>query len=103
MGKTVAVDKTRFDDAIKRRGLIAYKMSIDMGYGKSNLGMAVKSGHFTATQAVLLESLFGIKPEEYEPMAEEPVKTEATIDMNELYKTVYTAVFNAVKQAWKES
>lgn len=104
--KATKVDKTKFDDARKRRNLKITQMSMDMGYGKSNLGMMVSQGHFNPSTVVMLEALFGIKKEEYEVTEESP-KTEEVkpsgLDMNELYKTIYTAVFNAVKQAWKES
>ena len=106
--KTVKVDKTRFDDSLKRRGLMKTHVSIEMGYGKSNLGMMVRDGRFNPQVVVMLDKLYGIKPEEYEVKEEEPKpekkeKKSSSLDMNELYKTIYTAVFNAMKQAWKES
>lgn len=105
--RSVKVDKARFDDARSRRGLKITQMSKDMGYGKSNLGMMVSQGYFNPNVVVVLEALFGIKKEEYELQEEKPEKKEkkkeTTLDMNELYKTIYTAVFNAMKQAWKES
>lgn len=100
--KAVEINETRFYDALARRGLKLTHCSVEMGFGKSTLGMAVKSGHLTPTQVILLDKLYGIKREEYDVKSEKKQK-EPTLDMNELYKTIYTAVFNAVKQAWKES
>lgn len=102
--KAIEINKTKFYDSLERRGLKLTHCSVEMGFGRSTLGMAVATGRITPTQSILLEKLYGIKKEEYEAIEEtKKKKPESKADMNDFYKTIYTAVYNAMKQAWKES
>lgn len=70
MTNFVNVDNEKLHKEIERRGLKITQMSREMGYGKSTLGEAARSGKMKYTQALLLERLYNIKPEEYAPTAE---------------------------------
>lgn len=103
MTNFVNVDNEKLHKEIERRGLKITQMSREMGYGKSTLGEAARSGKMKYTQALLLERLYNIKPEEYAPTAESSGGAEVSqTNANELYTTIYAAVYNAVKQAWRE-
>lgn len=103
MAKSVKVDGTRLQTALKRRGITMRQASQEMGYADSYLSYGcTKAGHLLPSVVIMLEKLYGIKQEEYEvkPEATEEAKPVVpSFDMNELYKTIYTAVFNATKEA----
>ena len=102
----VKVNKDRLYDEIRAKGLTITGASKEMGFGKSTLGMAATQGYITYTQALLLEKMWNIKREDYEIVEEKPEEEnpkETTLDMDKLYRTIYSAVFNAMKQVWGES
>ena len=100
----VKVDNEKFHKELRRRGLQITVISREMGYGKSTIGEAVRGGKLKQTQAILMEKLYNIKPEDYAPTEEISGGAEVPqVNYNEIYKTIYSAVYNAVKQAWRDS
>lgn len=101
----VKINKDRLYDEIRAKGLTVTGASLEMGFGKSALAMNASQGHITHTQALLLEKMWNIKREDYELVEESETEKpkETKLDMDQLYRTIYSAVFNAMKQAWGES
>lgn len=102
--ESVKVDDEKFRKELKRRGLHITAISKEMGYGKSSISGAIRRGKLHQTQALLIEKMYNIKPEDYAPAEEISGGAEVPqVNYNEIYKTIYSAVYNAVKQAWKDS
>ena len=102
--KTIEVDGEKLELALRVRNLLLAEASQEMGYNRQYLTKRIKGGGIPLATAKMLELKYGIKPEDQAPyVAEQRAEEEPKSNMNELYKTVYAAVYNAVKQAWRDS
>lgn len=105
----VEIDPDRLREVFKRRNVTLSQAALEMGLNKKYLTNACtkKNPSIGATPAMLMERLYNISREEYEA-PQTVVKAEIVepeppaLDMNELYKTIYSAVYNATKQAYKD-
>lgn len=68
--ESVKVDDEKFRKELKRRGLHITAISKEMGYGKSSISEAIRRGKLHQTQALLIEKMYNIKPEDYAPAEE---------------------------------
>lgn len=97
------VDYSRLDYLLKKRGLTAAKAGRELGFSDNYFANVKARGRITKSGAILLERVFGIKAEDYSMNEAEPVNEKpAEFDYDRLYEVIYTAVYQAVKMAWKE-
>ena len=107
--KMVEIDKNKLIKALKKRGSNRQKASLEMGRCAEYLSQMSNQGSMSYASALMLENVLNIKPEEYCITNEEEreVKTQTSFNMDEFFerldKTIYSAVYNATKAAWKES
>lgn len=118
----IPCDYNKLKRAVENRGLTLGEASLEMGYAGSMLCNSKIGEAITAPLAKLLEMCFNIKPDEYAP---DPVPDQIAFDdlvmrypkpepnnidyrdvfksiEEDLYKIMYKAVYDAVKQAWSE-
>lgn len=106
-------DKLRL--CIAKKGLKITFASAQMGFNNNFLSDCARRGFISAVGKVSLESLFGIRYEDYmvepEKEPEAPAEPEAPKAMEwnpprefwtALYDHIYSAVYEAVKKAWSE-
>lgn len=108
-------DKLRL--CLAKKGLKISVASAQMGFNANFLNDCARRGVISAVGKVSLESLFGIRYEDYkaeepkmeteqEPeIPEEPRKMELAVPQEfwiSLYNHIYRAVYEAVKKAWTE-
>lgn len=109
MYQKVEVDRDRLYNSLKVRGLVAQTISLEMGFSKWFIANSASRGHISASAAKLLETMYGIKPDEYMPIKamvkDNPVDTQLQvkfeIDYDKLSSVIYDAVYTAVKRAWE--
>lgn len=108
MAERINIDPDKLRTELAMRNLKLRTACAAMGYSKQALNDVLKRGHIGKPMATMLDKLFNIKIDDYklrpETRTEEKQETEKqpAINYSELYKTIYSAVFNAVKQAWRE-
>lgn len=110
--KTIKTDKAKFTAACRKRGITAKDASIAIGMCGNYLSARLAEGHIPEYVAKLLKSELNMDKYEYEaemPMqqamdikGEEPPRIIAEMDMDKLYQTIYSAVYQAVKMAFGE-
>lgn len=110
------VDRERLLKAISKKKLNPNTLSEDMGFSRTYLTSSVgRDGKISKTCALLLESKYGIKYDDYKPIVEEkPVgvvkevvrevvkDVNVNIDYDRLYKVIYGAVLDAMNQSKKD-
>lgn len=99
----VAMDRARFYEALMKRGTNAKKAAVKIGMNENYFYVRMGIGSVPKHVAVLLESVFGIKKSEYEPMpeikrVEPPKEAENTVGMDVLYKMIFSAVYEATRK-----
>lgn len=107
----IEIDGNKLKKELLRRGLTMSEVSKEMGFNESYLSNHVTSG-FTSLETVkMLESLYHIKYESYQPDRFEPEQYEliqpvqeskVDIDYGELEKIIYRAFYKALRDAWDE-
>ena len=104
----VKVDRERLYNSLKVRGLKAQTISTEMGFSKRYISNSMSRGYISASAAKLLETMYGIKPDEYEPIKSVTVDNQIDtpplkldIDYDKLAQVIYDAVYTAVKRAWE--
>ena len=105
--ETIPVDKQKFIDILKKKGQTLQTAGDKIGRGTGYFSKRLsKYNSIVTTDAIALESIFGIKREQYIATEDEPEKTETKqtnvkveIDYNKLQKTIYEAVYSAMINA----
>lgn len=107
--RTFSINKASLKDALAVRGLSAEQVSRETGRGKSYISQCMTYGYMSASEALLLDRMYGIPRSEYEyveptpepePVAETPATEQpqtSGIDYVALYNTIYAAVYAALK------
>lgn len=93
------IDGEKLKKEIKKRGMTANEVSLELGYSDGYISKMVSTGKMHNAAATLLESLFRIPRTAYEFKEEEPrqVKEEAKDGIYaEVYRATYNAVYNAI-------
>lgn len=111
--KEFAINTEALRSELAKRGMSLKAASLEMGHSDAYLSTKMRSGKVHETDAKILEMMFHIPRSAYEivepePEKENPVEQEAptpvvevNIDYEQMYKTIYSAVFAAVKEAFK--
>ena len=117
-GNFVKIDGEKLKAAIKAHGLVAADVARGFGFNYNYLSNAAFEGRLKQNVVILLETVHGIKLDEYKYVEPEPapapepkpeeVKAEekehvtGPIDYTQLYKTVFVAMYRAIKRAIAE-
>lgn len=98
------IDPRKLRHAINVRNLSLSQVDRDTGRSTTYTSHALRNGTMSASQAILLERMYGIMRADYEIVPEpepEPVveqeKETAGLDYDKLYQTIYAAVFAALR------
>ena len=113
MIKTIKIDGQKLKLLIAAKGMNQREASEAIGNGRSFISSACGYGTMSLKAALAIEAILGIKRSDFEivepEITEESEPTENAsnlppdgIDYDKLYKTIYAAVYNATKEAWKE-
>ena len=125
-GNFVKIDGGKLKAAIKAHGLVAADVAREFGFNYNYFSNAAYEGRLKKNVVILLETVYGIKLDEYKYVEPEPapapepkpvpvpepkpveVKAEerehitGPIDYTQLYKTVFVAMYRAIKRAIAE-
>lgn len=112
MAKRRKIDSRKLNMILKSKGLTKEGVSKEMGFSRTAFGNSIAEGVLNEPFIKMLEAFYDIPFELYEPEEEreiqvieappqEPVKHELVINEESLYKTIYAAVYQAVKEAFK--
>ena len=113
------IDADAFKSAIKATGITLDDLSRKMRYGHSTLSAKIRNGRFTSQDAMLVEMIVGVPFEAYEKKPKHDTTPKVTqmqietsiervldnwnpIDYERLYKVIYSATYEAMKQALTE-
>lgn len=72
----IQLDRARFEKALAKRGLNRKNVSIELGYSDYFLNNACNRGKLALSAAVMLETVYHIKPDEYAPIEDEQQQGE---------------------------
>lgn len=107
-GERFQIDGAKLRKAIAQRGMTFADVDRAMGHGSAYTSKIVSQGYYTKPARIMYEKLFGISYEDIKPDTQEepeqtaePVGGGTALDMEGLYKTIYGAVYEAVKRAWE--
>lgn len=122
----VKIDGEKLKAAIKAKGLMPSNISREFGFNYNYLSNAAYEGRLKKNVVILLETVHGIKLDEYkyvepepapapepkpvpgpepkpvEEKAEEKEHVTGPIDYTQLYKTVFVAMYRAIKRVIAE-
>ncbi|MBO7449768.1 MAG: hypothetical protein J6U54_05305 [Clostridiales bacterium] len=109
----IQVDKVKFQEAMKKRGVSCREASLALGYNENFVNNSVYSkGRLSKPAVIGLKQLYNIDISEIELVPDEPEKPEEAVEpevskldfknQNELYKIIYLATYAAFKQALEE-
>ena len=105
------INPEKLNQEFKKRNLNLTEVAKEIGVTQSAITQALKRKSMAKAWAATIDHCFRIPPESYDfnnkggdvKKVELEVKRPQTgIDYDKLYKTIYTAAFNAMKQAWGE-
>ena len=103
--KMVAIDKTKLQVCFKRRGLTQADVQRTIGVGTTYFSSSFETNRISKLVADALEAKFNIKYEEYAPERASTSVNATTLtlftekDWEHLYKVIYSATYEAMKQA----
>lgn len=111
----VKVDRKRFDKIVRELGLTKSGISDGIGRSKNYINNCILEGAFPRHAVIALESVFGIKQEDYEAkehtaakMADclfppkEEIPQTVELGWTQLYKVIYLAAYDALRKNAKE-
>ena len=115
MARMIKIIPENLEKEIAQRNLSKGYVSEQIGHGRNFISESIRKGRLSNSAVKGLEAIFNINPEIYcvqeqsaEPI-EEPAEKESELeaisyqlDYHELGKTIYRAVYQAVKKAWSE-
>lgn len=100
----IKVDKNKLYAELKKHNTTPAEASRAFGYGDTYISNACYEGRINKTTMLLLERFYGITRETYE-VTEKPLEIaqpeikSGEIDYEKLYQVIYTATYQAYKQA----
>ena len=107
--QTFPIDTVALRNEFTKRNLTLAGASVDMGHCDTYLNVKFNTKKMHENDAKMLELLYHIPREAYElkdeveevveVLEDDPLK-EAKFDYEELYRTIYSAVYAAVKEAF---
>ena len=117
--KYLSIDADAFKSAVKEKGITLDDLSRKMRYGHSTLSAKLRNGRFTSQDAMLVEMIAEIPLEAYQEKPKHEATPKVTqmqietsiervlgnwnpIDYERLYKIIYSATLEAMKQALME-
>ena len=110
--KEDVINPEKLIEELKKRGLTHNRVSEELGYNRNYITGVLKAGRMGRGARKTLEVLYNIKPEDIAPEkehAEEPQEPAEGLQgtfteefWGRLYKTMYAAVYEAVRKAWSE-
>lgn len=74
--RTIPLDRERLEQALTKRGLNMKRVSNELGYSTYFLASSCGRGNIALSAAVMLETIYNIKPEEYAPIEDEQQQGE---------------------------
>lgn len=103
----IVIDPEKVKKILEGRNIPLGDASEAMGYARGTLGSALLAGYFSKPMALMLKSMYGIVPEEYELKADGPKEENAPEQTEikepkpdaDLYQTVKMAVLDAINEA----
>lgn len=99
----VMIDGKKLQAELKKRGVSFASASKELGFGVTYLTNSASRGYMRTAAIKALFAEYNINPDAYVLKESEPAEEKvAAVDYNELYKVIYTAVYEAVKKAWSE-
>lgn len=105
----VKVDNAKFRAIFAKKGITLRDASIECGFTPSYFSnQTSKTSMIAKSAAMLLESVYGIKPEDYAPDTIEKkaeqivIQKSAEIDFNRLYQTIYKATYDGTMKAHED-
>ena len=115
MGKSratrVAINGESLRSEFKMRGMTLSDASVKIGYEASYLSKATRDGLMPKSTMLLIQAMYNIDPEIYLLKEDEPIEAHIVEvvqhgltdeDFQKLYKVIYSAVYEATKQALNE-
>lgn len=100
--RTISIDGAKLTAELKKRGVTKAKASEEIGMSVNYLAACTHSGIISAVGSIALQKVYGIEPEDYALTDEPEVVEEPPADDDKLYRIIYMAVYNAMKQALNE-
>ena len=104
----IVIDPAKVRKIFDERKILLTDASEAMGYARGTLTSSMLNGYFSKPMALMLKSMYGIVPEEYELKADAPKEEEPAPEQTEikepkpdadLYQTVKMAVLDAINEA----
>lgn len=114
MARVTQIDSEALGKELVKRGLTKGNVSESIGHGRNFISESMRKGRLSNSAVKSLEAVFNIDPQTYcvteqesEPEPEQKTTPESEakvyqLDYHELGKTIYRAVYQAVKKAWSE-
>ncbi len=105
---SIKIDRDKLEKAVRKRGMTMADASREIGRNENYLANLKHYGTISKASMVTMEKVLNIKQEEVEfcDEQEQPEELPAlapALDLDKLYEIIYTAVYHAVKQAWKDA
>ena len=97
-GKLVKIDSNSMRAAFQKRGINFDEASKRLGRNKNYVSYLLNRGVMTYSTAIMMNEIFGIKLDEITGT----IDIKAGINLEELYKTVYNAVRDGMRDALNE-
>lgn len=102
----IVIDPAKVRKIFDERKILLNDASEAMGYARGTLTSSMLNGYFSKPMALMLKSMYGIVPEEYELKADGPKEENATEQTEikepkpdaDLYQTVKMAVLDAINE-----
>lgn len=103
----IVIDPSKVRKIFEDRKILLTDASEAMGYARGTLTSSMLNGYFSKPMALMLKSMYGIVPEEYELKADGPKEENAPEQTEikepkpdaDLYQTVKMAVLDAINEA----
>lgn len=107
MESCIVIDPAKVRKIFDERKILLTDASEAMGYARGTLTSSMLNGYFSKPMALMLKSMYGIVPEEYELKADGPKEENAPEQTEikelkpdaDLYQTVKMAVLDAINEA----
>lgn len=99
--KMFNINGEKLREALQQIGISLQKASIEIGYAPEYLSRSITNGRMRPSAQIALENRYNIKASDISIEKEDEAGAQETeaIDHDKLYKTIYAAVYEAVKKA----
>lgn len=102
--RAIEIDGSKLKKLLEQRNIDSATVSVKLGCSRTYISDCVRRNKISDQSVKMLSMLYGIGLEDIKK--DDPVKPEEEkLDLfgnDEMYKTIYTAVYNAIKDAMKE-